>query len=170
MGSGAAVAPWVTLTLVVVAVWLLRSGSLAASAMGARRDLRGRKWFDGPQLLIHTPWHLLQSIPGTLMLVLWSAGLAIAAALVCYALVVGVEVALLVCGVAFAYSLWWGPGGSRVRSPLNHVIHPVSSKVGWWLGAMVLVVGVAAAGGVVASQQGARWTPDDQRPFPSYTP
>ncbi len=74
--SGAALAavPWVTAGLIVLAVWLLRSGSLAATAVEDKRRLRGRKWYDGAQLIVRTPWHLVQSIPGTVMLVLWSAG------------------------------------------------------------------------------------------------
>ena len=46
-----------------LAVWLLRSGSLAASAAGDRRRVRGRKWYDGAQFLVRTPWDLLRSIP-----------------------------------------------------------------------------------------------------------
>ena len=73
--------------VLLLLVWVLRSGSLAASAAGDRRRVRGRKWYDGAQFLLRTPWDLLRSLPGTLMLVLWSAGLAVAAALLCYAFV-----------------------------------------------------------------------------------
>ena len=78
--------------------WVLRSGSLAASAAGDRRRVRGRKWYDGAQFLFRTPWDLVRSIPGTVMLVLWSAGLAVAAALLCYAFVAGERLTLAVCG------------------------------------------------------------------------
>ena len=114
-GAACAAAPWVAAGLIVLAVWLLRSGSLAASAVEDKRRLRGRKWYDGAQLVVRTPWHLVQSIPGTLMLVLWSAGLAVAAALICYAVAAGMAVTLFVSGVVLALSLWWGPGGSRLR-------------------------------------------------------
>ena len=72
-----------------------RAGCCAAArwppaAREPRRRLRGRSWYDGVQLLLATPWHLVQSIPGTVMLALWSAGLAAAAALVCYAFAPGV--------------------------------------------------------------------------------
>ena len=81
--------PWPSLLLVVVGTWLLRSGSLAASAAGDRRRLRGRRWYDGVQFLVAAPWHLVRGVPGSLLLALWSAGLAAAAALVCYALAAG---------------------------------------------------------------------------------
>jgi serine/threonine protein kinase len=79
-GVTTAAAPWPALVVVLVAVWLLRSGSLAASAAGDRRRIRGRRWYDGVQLLVRAPWDLLRSVPVTLLLVLWSAGLAVSAA------------------------------------------------------------------------------------------
>jgi len=42
--------------------------------------VRGRKWYDGAQVLVRSPWELLRSLPGTVMLLLWSAGIAVAAA------------------------------------------------------------------------------------------
>ena len=109
-GAGCAAFPWVTTTLLLLLVWLLRSGSLAASAHDQRRQYRGRKWYDGVQLLVAAPWHLVQSIPGTALLALWSLGLAVAAALVCYAIATGLALALFVCGVVLTVSLWLGPG------------------------------------------------------------
>ena len=81
--------PWVAVAVLVAVAWLLRSGSFAASAAGYRRRLRGRRWYDGVEFLLAAPWHLVRSIPGTLLLVLWAAGLAIAAALICYAVAAG---------------------------------------------------------------------------------
>ena len=133
VGAACAVAPWVAATVIVLAVWLLRSGSLAASAAGDRRLRRGRKWYDGAQVVVHTPWHLVQSIPGTLMLVLWAAGLAVSAALICYAVAAGDAVTLFASGLVLAGSLWWGPGGSRLRSPLNRVVVPVARSGRLWV-------------------------------------
>ena len=92
---------------------------------------------------MRTPWHLVQSIPGTVMLVLWSAGLALAAALICYAVAAGMAITLFVSGVVLALSLWWGPGGSRVRGPLARVVHPVSRSLGSWAVAMAVVAALA---------------------------
>jgi serine/threonine protein kinase len=165
IGAACAVAPWVAATLIVLTVWLLRSGSLAASAAGDRRLRRGRKWYDGAQVIVHAPWHLVQSIPGTLMLVLWAAGLAVSAALICYAVAAADTVTLFASRLVLAGSLWWGPGGSRLRSPLNRVVVPVSRSGGLWVAAVVLLLGLTAALGLVAADAGVRWWPDEGQPF-----
>ena len=97
-GGIVAAYPWYGSVTLLLLVWLLRSGSLAASEAGARRRVRGPKWYDGAQLLIRAPWELLRTLAGTVMLQLWSAGLAVAAALLCYAFVAGETVTLFVCG------------------------------------------------------------------------
>ena len=117
-GGIVAAYPWYGSVTLLLLVWLLRSGSVAASTASARRRVRGRKWYDGAQLLVRAPWELLRTLPATVMLQLWSAGLAVAAALLCYAFVAGETVTLFVCGTVFAAAVWTGPGGSRVRSPL----------------------------------------------------
>jgi hypothetical protein len=167
-GAAAAVAPWLAGGLIVLAVWLLRSGSLAVTAVEDKRRLRGRKWHDGAQLVVRTPWHLVQSIPGTVMLVLWSAGLAVAAALICYAVAATIPVTLFVSGVVLALSLWWGPGGSRVRGPLSRVVYPLSRNLGSWAIAMAVVVVVVVLLGVRVSGDGVSWLPAKDRPFASF--
>ncbi|MEJ7832291.1 MAG: serine/threonine-protein kinase [Nocardioides sp.] len=168
VGAACAAAPWIAGVLVLLSVWVLRSGSLAASATGDRRRLRGPKWYDGAQFLLGAPWHLVRSIPGTVILVLWSAGLAVAAALVCYALAVGLALTLFASGVVLALSLWWGPGGTRLRSPLSRVVHPLSASVGRWVLALTVVLVVGVALGVRVAGSGVSWSPDDQRPLSSY--
>ncbi len=165
VGAGSAAYPWLTVSLVLVLSWLLRSISLAASAHGQRRSTRGRKWYDGVQLLVAAPWHLVQSIPGAVLLGLWALGLATAAALVCYALATGVELALFVCGLVLAGSLWWGPGGSRLRGPVGRVTHPLAARPRRWVIALVVVLGVGAVLGFRADVDGTTWTPGDQRPL-----
>lgn len=165
VGAACAAVPWVSVGVVVLAVYLLRSGSLAAGRVGARRQLRGRRWYDGPQLLIHTPWHLVQSIPGTLMLVLWSAGLAAAGGLLCYAIVAPLALSLFISGVLLALSLWWGPGGSRVRSPLGRVVVPLSRSTGRWLVVVALLVAASVAAGLWVEAQGISWLPGSGPPF-----
>lgn len=158
VGAGAASYPWWTSGLVLALVWVLRSGSLAASKAGDRRRLRGRKWYDGAQFLLGAPWDLVRSIPGTVLLVLWSAGLAVAGGLVCYAVAATVPVTLFVCGSVLAIALWSGPGGSRVRSPLARAVNPLSAEPGRWLIALALVGILAAVLGLLAAG-GTAWGP-----------
>ncbi|WP_028645427.1 serine/threonine-protein kinase [Nocardioides sp. URHA0020] len=164
VGAGAAAYPWLTVGLVLVLSWLLRSISLAASAHGQRRSLRGRKWYDGVQLLVAAPWHLVQSIPGAVLLALWALGLAAAAALVCYAIATGVELALFVCGVVLAGSLWWGPGGSRLRGPVGRITGAIAAQPRRWVIALAVVLAVGAVLGFRADLSGASWDPAGGRP------
>jgi hypothetical protein len=163
-GAGLAAYPWVTGAVLLLLVWLLRSGSLAASARDQRRDLRGRRWYDGVQLLLAAPWHLVQSIPSTVLLALWSVGLAVAAALVCYAVAAGLTLSLFICGVVLTVSLWLGPGGSRVRGPVSRVVDPVAADPRRWLVGLLVVLAAAAALGFRADLEGPTWTPADGRP------
>lgn len=165
VGAAGAVAPWVALAVVVVAVYLLRSGSLAASRVGERRLLRGRRWYDAPQLLIHTPWHLVQSIPGTLMLVLWSAGLAAAGGLLCYAVAAPLPLSLFIGGVLLAASTWWGPGGGRVRSPLGRVVVPLSRSTAPWLVAVAVLLAGSLGAGLWVEAEGVSWLPGTEQPI-----
>ena len=167
LAAGAAIAayPWLATVCLLLATWLLRSGSLAASAAGDRRRLRGRKWYDGVQFLLAAPWHLVRSIGGTLVLMLWSLGLAVAAALVCYAVAAGLTTSLAVMGIVFAASLWLGPGGSRVRAPLARVVNPASASLRHWVVAVFVVALVAFALSLRLDAVGTSWAPATDQPF-----
>ncbi|MQW77747.1 protein kinase [Nocardioides sp. dk4132] len=165
VGVGVAAYPWLATAVVLVAVWLLRSGSLTASAVGDRRRLRGRRWYDGPQLLLSAPWGLVRSIPSTLVLVLWSAGLAAAAGLICYAFAAAMPATLLVCGTVLGLALSCGPGGDRVRRPLARLVHPAAASGSSWVlaaGALVALVGVLAW---QLADAGPSWAPATDRPL-----
>ena len=164
-GGLVAAYPWYGSVTLLLLVWLLRSGSLAASAAGARRRQRGPKWYDGAQLLIRAPWELLRTLPGTVMLQLWSAGLAVAAALLCYAFVAGETVTLFVCGAVFAAAVWTGPGGSRVRSPLSRLVNPVARRWKPWLAVTFVLLVLATGLGGLAESRGTSWSPGDDRPL-----
>jgi serine/threonine protein kinase len=164
-GGIVAAYPWYGSVVLVLLVWLLRSGSLAASAAGERRRQRGTKWYDGAQLLIRAPWELLRSLPGTAMLVLWSAGLAVAAALLCYAFVAGETVTLFVCGAVFAGAVWTGPGGSRVRSPLSRLVNPAAHRWKPWLAVTFVLLVLATGLGGLADAHGTSWSPGTDRPL-----
>jgi serine/threonine protein kinase len=164
-GGIVAAYPWYGSITLLLLVWLLRSGSLAASSARERRRTRGPKWYDGAQLLVRTPWELLRTLAGTVMLQLWSAGLAVAAALLCYAFVAGETVTLFVCGAVFAAAVWTGPGGSRVRSPLSRVVNPVSHRWKPWLAVTFVLLVLATGLGGLAESRGASWSPGDHRPL-----
>ena len=164
-GGVVAAYPWIGSGLLLLAVWLLRSGSMAASAAGERRRTRGRKWYDGALFLVRTPWELARSLPITVMLQLWSAGLAVAAALLCYAFVAGETVTLFVCGAVFAGAVWTGPGGFRVRSPLSRVVNPASREWKKWLALTFVLLVLATGLGAFAEARGASWLPGEERPL-----
>ena len=63
-GGIVAAYPWFGSVALLLAVWLLRSGSLAASAAGERRRVRGPKWYDGAQLLVRAPGSCSARCPG----------------------------------------------------------------------------------------------------------
>ena len=165
MGAAVAVAPYLTALLLAVVAWLLRSGSLAGSAAGARRQVRGAKWYDAPQLLVATPWHVLAAVPGVLLLLSWSLGLALAAALLCFAAGLSLTPSLGGIGLVLALAMWWGPGSSRLRGPVRRISHPVAARgVPWFLATVALV---AAATGLAATvtSNGTEWAPASDRPF-----
>ncbi len=169
LAGAAAVAayPYLATLSLVTGGWLLRSGSLAGSAAGTRRRFRGSRWYDGPQLLLSTPWHLLRSIPGTAMLVLWAGGLATAGALIGYAAVAPLEVTLAVAGAALTGALLLGPGGSRVRGPVDRVLRPVAARPVAWFVATLLMGALAAGLGALATDRGVDWSPAEKGPLAS---
>ncbi|TGN66362.1 serine/threonine protein kinase [Nocardioides eburneiflavus] len=163
--GGIVLAPWASLAVLFVAIWLLRSGSLAAASAGHRRDRRGVKWYDGIQVLLAAPWHVVAGLGGSLVLLLWSAGIACAVALLCFAASLSMTTSLAAIGGAFAVSAWWGPGAERVRSPVHRLVDPLARRGVPWL-LVTLVVAAAGSGlGAAASAQGTSWTPYDDAPF-----
>jgi predicted Ser/Thr protein kinase len=163
--AAVAVAPYVTLAVALVAVWLLRSGSLAASSAGNRRNRRGVKWYDGIQLLLAAPWHAVAGLGGTLLLLLWSLGIGAAVALLCFAASVSMTTSLAVIGAAFSIGLWWGPGSERLRSPVHRVVDPLARRGVPWLLVTLLVAAGASGLGAAVVAQGTVWTPYDSAPF-----
>ncbi len=164
-GGAVAFAPYLAVAGLVLAAWLLRSGSLSASAAADRRWTRGAKWYDGPQTLLATPWHVLAGIPGTLLLSLWAAGIALAIGLLCFAAATGPELALGLCGAAFTGGLWFGPGGSRVRRPVRRVVRPLAAQPLTWLVVTAVVLAVAAGLASLATDRGISWAPASDAPF-----
>ena len=165
VGAGVALAPYLALLVLSLLVWILRSGSMAASSAGVRRQTRGIKWYDGVQVLLAAPWHAVAAIPGALVLVLWSAGVALAAALLCFAVGTSMPTGLGIVGVVLGAATWWGPGSRRLRSPVQRVTYPLSSRPLVWFFAAVLGGAAASGLGAAVTAQGPSWAPDDSRPF-----
>ncbi|MEZ0578766.1 serine/threonine-protein kinase [Nocardioides sp. MH1] len=165
LGSLTALAPYVTLLAVVLGVWLLRTGSLAGSAVADRRTLRGTRWYDGALAAFSTPWHSVRAVTGTAVLVTWSLGLALAAGLVCYALALDGATTLFAAGTALGIALWSGPGASRFRSPVSKLLYPMTGTWRRWLPLCAVLVLAAGLLGLVVSVEGVHWLPGSGPPF-----
>ncbi len=165
LGAASAVAPYVTGVALLLGVWLLRTGSLTASAGADRRTARGSKWYDAPQVALTAPWHSLRAITGTVVLLLWSLGIAVAAALLCYAAALDVAATLFAGGTALGIALWSGPGASRFRSPLSRVVYPLAASWARWLALCGMLLGIAAVLGLVVTAEGVQWFPGTDPPL-----
>ncbi|MGI8523406.1 MAG: serine/threonine-protein kinase [Nocardioides sp.] len=164
-GTAIAAVPIPAALLVLALAWVLRSGSALATATGDRQRLRGgSRWYDVVVAPLSAPWHLVAALPGSLLLALWSIGIALAAALLCYAVSATVSVGLLVSGTTLAVSLWLGPGGDRVRSPLRRITQPLSASGRRWIVTLVLLTGLVGLVGNLAAHH-TTWTPLRQQPF-----
>lgn len=165
VAGGVALAPYVTVAVAFVVVWLLRSGSLSATSASMRRQRRGARWYDVPQTLLASPWHLVAGLVGSLVLLLWSLGIGLAAALLCFAFSVSMTTSLGIIGAAFGLSLWWGPGSGRLRWPVHLVVDPIARRGVPWLLTTLLVAALGSGLGAAASATGTSWLPDDSAPF-----
>lgn len=165
LGAATALAPYLTGIAVLLGVWLLRTGSLAASAGADRRTTRGSKWYDVPQVAFTTPWHSLRALTGTFVLLLWSLGLALAAALLCYAAALDGATTLFVGGTTLGVALWSGPGASRFRSPLSRIVYPLTDHWARWAALCGGLLLVAAVLGLAVAADGVRWFPGSGPPF-----
>ncbi len=164
VAAGIAAYPYLVSGLLLLTVWLLRSGSMTASATGDRQRLRGgSRWYDVVVAPLSAPWHLLRSIPTTLLLYFWAGGFAVAAGLLCYAFAVSLPMTLFLGGLALVTAVYLGPGGSRVRRPLSRLVFPLSRTTPTWAIAVAILVLGATVLGLVA-EAAVHWTPADDRP------
>jgi len=168
--AGIALAPYVALTALVGGVWLLRAGSLAGSAHTDRRARRGARWYDGLVTPLSYPWFFAVAIPGLLMLGFWSGGLAVAAGLIAYAFAAPIAELLLATGAVLLGSMWWGPGGSRLRGPVRRLVWPLAAHPLVWALATAGLVLVAGAGAMAALNSGVDWLPAGGGPLAANSP
>jgi serine/threonine protein kinase len=136
--------PFAGAALVLAVSWLLRTCTMTVTAAGDRRRLRGSRWYDVLLAPLSAPWYLVASLPGALLLGLWSLGLALAGTLLCYAAGASTVTTLVIVGLCLVVSLWLGPGAAHVRWPVRVVAQTLARRVGRW--AVVTVVLVATAG------------------------
>lgn len=170
LGAAVTAYPYLALAALLLLTWVVRAASLAASATEDRRRLRGSRWYDPVLYLLGAPYHVVRSVPGTLLLGLWSLGLGVAVALLGYAAATALEVTLFASGVVFAASLWLGPGGSRVRAPLGRVVNPLSVEVTSWFVAVLVVAAAGVLLGWITVDAGVQWVPGDGPPLSSLSP
>ena len=170
VAAAIAMAPYLALAALAALVWLLRAGSLAGSARAERRSRRGVRWYDALFTPVSYPWFLLGAIPGLFMLAFWAGGLAVAAGLVAYALAAPVAALLLASGGVLVGSMWWGPGGSRLRGPVRRVVWPMAGHPVVWLCATAALALVAGAGIMTALGSGIDWAPASGGPFAPGSP
>ena len=165
IGLATAAFPYPTTLVLILAVWVLRSLSLTASAASERRRLRGTRWYDAPLVLLSIPWHVLAALAGTVMLVLWSLGIGLSAGLIGYAFSLDAISTLVLGGASFAVSLWLGPGGSRVRGPVRRLTDPLSRSLGSWLLGVLLLLALAGSMAYLLREVGIDWRPAGPGPL-----
>jgi hypothetical protein len=164
--TGFAVAPYLSLVPIGIAVLLLRTGSWAAESARDRKWRRGRtRWYDGVLTALSTPWYLLIATIGTVVLMACAAVLAFVAG-IGYLLFRGPQgPALGVMGAVLGLALWCGPGSLRVRRPTRELAGRLS--IGVW--PTRVTVAVLAAGavlcGYVAFSGGVDWSPAAAAPW-----
>jgi hypothetical protein len=164
LAAGIAAYPYLVSGVLLLTVWLLRSGSMIASATGDRQRLRGSpRWYDVVVAPLSAPWHLVRSVPTTLLLYFWAGGFAVAAGLLCYAFAVSLKMTLFVGGLALVSAVYLGPGGSRVRRPLSRIVNPLSRTTPQWVIAVALLVVGAIVLGLI-SEASVHWLPAGGRP------
>jgi hypothetical protein len=164
VGGAYALAPWLALIGTLVVVWALRSGSLAVSAVADRRTVRGPKWYDGPRLVVTSPWHVVRAVPGAVVLLAWALLVGAAAGLVGYA-TADVAAALFVGGSGVGLGLWTGPDSIRFRSPVNRLLHPAARTAVPWVLTCFVLLALAALLTVLAQMHGTDWVPATSGPF-----
>jgi predicted Ser/Thr protein kinase len=162
---GTALAPYVNAVVALVAAWLVRTTSWSLDAIADRRALKGQRRSDPVVQTLAVPWHLVVSLPGTVVLLLAAAGSAAVLALVLGAFGVQESRALFAGGLLGAVTLWWGPGSRRLRRPVRRAVWRVSrSDTSGAISAGLLYGGVVVLL-IALGSVGVQWFPDDGPPI-----
>jgi hypothetical protein len=141
---GFARAPYVALGLLCLAALLVRTVSWTTESARERQVLRGRRrWYDAPLTVLSTPWYLVVATAGTLVLLLWSASVALVVGIGYVLFRLPLEPGLLLMGAALALATWWGPGSRRLRLPTRRLLLAATGRP--WTGWLAVAVALAAA-------------------------
>ena len=163
---GFALAPYLSLTLFALAALAIRAISWTTESARERQNLRGRRrWYDGALTAMSSPWYVVVATGGTLMLLLWSTGVALIVGLAYLLFNLPMVPGLLAMGGVLAFSLWWGPGSRRVRVPVRRLV--VRATSGRWLGwfASGALVVVVLLGAYALLRGGVIWDPQPGPPW-----
>lgn len=161
-----AYAPYLGTALVAAVVLLLRTASVTRQRHDRRRRLRGRTaWYDVPASALASPVHLLRASGGAVVGVMMAGLVGLAAFSVGYLAERPVTTSLLLAGVGFAPTLWWGPGSRRLRET-THALVDATARTAWG-GWLVVVLAVLAAAVLVSALlgPGPTWSPDVAPPW-----
>ncbi len=164
--AGFATAPYLTVGVAAALALVVRTVSWTTESARQRQHLRGRRrWYDAPLTVLSSPWYLLVAAGGTLALVLWAVMVILAAGLVLMISPVPTPAVLLLLGAILGVTLWWGPGGARLRRPTHRLVGAAVRDpwVGWTVVAAVALV--AGALGWAALTQDVVWDPQPGPPW-----
>ncbi|WP_091732951.1 serine/threonine-protein kinase [Nocardioides scoriae] len=165
-GATVAYAPYLGTALVGLAVLLLRAGSITRQRHDRRRRLRGReRWYDVPASVLASPGYLALALLGTVSGVVVGAVVGLAMFSIGYLLQLRIAVCLVLAGIGFVPTLWWGPGSQRLRESTRSLVTRTARTefLGWFV-AVMGAVGAAALLGVLLSA-GPNWAPDVAAPW-----
>lgn len=159
-------APYLGTALVAVVVLLLRTASVTRQRHDRRQRLRGRTtWYDVPASALASPVHLLRAAPGALAGVMMAGLVGLAAFSVGYLADRPTATSLLLAGLGFAPTLWWGPGSRRLRET-THAMVDTTARTTWggWLVVALAVIGAASLLSALLGP-GPTWAPDVAPPW-----
>ena len=159
-------APYPTGLLVGLAAVAARAATRSRDALWRRRSMRGRAWSDTPRSVLGYPWHLLATAVGSVALLV-AAVLAAGLSVLGVAGVLGASTgaALATGGVAVAWTVWWGPGSSRVRRGVLPVLTGLARPASRGLAALGVLAVLAVLLWLVQPETGTVWLPADGPPW-----
>jgi predicted Ser/Thr protein kinase len=163
--AGVALAPYIAVLTAFPVAWLVRTASWTMDAMADRRALKGPRRSDGVVRTLMTPWYLVVSLPGTLVLLLAAVTGGALVATVLWALGLPDARALFAGGLLAGVTMWWGPGSRRLRRPTRRALHRVAGTDTAGVTAVGIVLGAVIVLLVVAASSGVQWWPDSGPPF-----